>query len=109
MDIDSIDDGVTMQMTSHGQLLHGPQCTSRCGSRPRHGLQLDIRGIKIIQSVDPGISARALRRATAALLSAISALAEFDGAIFELFKKTPNMRRRCPGDGSEPLPASPST
>ena len=33
VDIDSIDDGVTMQMTSHGQLLHGPQNLPLCPGR----------------------------------------------------------------------------
>ena len=90
VDIDSIDDGVTMQMTSHGKLLHGPSNVPIC---PGRGMGvLDRPGIKIIKNVDPGD----IHQGSVGdcwLLSAISALAEFDGAIFELFKKTPDMHQ----------------
>ena len=102
VDIDSIDDGVTMQMTSHGQLLHGPQNLPLC---PGRGMGvLDRPGIKIIQNVDPGD----IHQGSVGdcwLLSAISALAEFDGAIFELFKKTPNMHQ-MPRSGPNRYPVT---
>ena len=88
VDIESVDDGVTMQMTHRGALIHGPSNAPIC---PGRGMGiLDRPGIKIIENVDPGDIHQG-GVGDCWLLSAISALAEFDGAVFELFKNTPDM------------------
>lgn len=78
----------TDKMTYQGQLLHTPD---RRPLMPGRGMGIcDMPNVKVISDVDPSDIAQG-HVGNCWLLSGISSLAEFDGAIKRCFRKTPNL------------------
>ena len=85
VDLSAIKDSVTDDFAYQGHLLHHDKNVPLCPGRGQGCA--DIPGLKIIGDVDPSDIAQGAV-GDCWLLSAISALAEFDGAIKKLFVKT---------------------
>ena len=91
VDLKAVSDSYTEAFSYGGQALGAPLL-------PGRGMGVcDVPGLKIIGDVDPGdVNQGAVGDCW--MLSAISALAEFDGAVTRLFVKTPGIEE-MPRDG----------
>lgn len=87
-DLGSAKDGFTEQLAYEGFLLHHEANRPLCPGRG-DGIA-DVPSLKIIGDVDPSDIAQG-GVGDCWLLSGISSLAEFDGAVKRLFRKTPNL------------------
>mmetsp|Transcript_87324 Transcript_87324/g.170858 ORF Transcript_87324/g.170858 Transcript_87324/m.170858 type:complete len:501 (-) Transcript_87324:11-1513(-) len=91
-DVDVKRDAYTDSMTQGGHKLGEPVCPGRGDG------VADVPTLCIVRDADPSDIAQGCV-GDCWLLSAISALAEYDGAIATLFRKTPDLQSR-PHDGS---------